>query len=338
MNKNKRKLVIGFITYGKNTARYLPYFLPSLKNSIFKGFKIIAIDNTEEPGSDNIEYINKNYPEIDIEWAGGNIGFARAYNKMINKAMGEGAEYFLALNPDMIVDTRMIENLLKTVKSDKKIGAVQPKILRWDFARLGKTNIIDSLGVSLTRGHYFFDKDQGRIDKGDIKIEEIFGFTGAAALLRVDALRDTSFGNEYFDELMFMYKEDCELSYRLRLAGWKIMLDSSAIAYHDRTIGIVGKNIFCIIKNRKSKSEAVKKWSFLNQRIILAKYKNLPYSFSVKLAIAWVKLKNFIFVLLFEKYLLTEYSKLRKIKKEIKAKRKALKIRVNVKEIEKFMK
>ncbi|MEA3463693.1 MAG: glycosyltransferase, partial [Patescibacteria group bacterium] len=90
-------LIIGFITYGKSTAKYLPYFLPSLKKQTFNNFKIIAFDNTENSDNENINYIKNNHPELEILRAGENIGFARAYNRMINKAVEMNAEYFLAI-------------------------------------------------------------------------------------------------------------------------------------------------------------------------------------------------------------------------------------------------
>ena len=62
------RLYIGFITYGENTAKYLPYFLPSLKNQTFKDFKILAIDNSEIQENDNAKYIKENFSEIDLKW------------------------------------------------------------------------------------------------------------------------------------------------------------------------------------------------------------------------------------------------------------------------------
>lgn len=336
------RVYIGFITYGDSTAKYLPYFLPSLKNQSFKDFKILAIDNSEAADNNNAKYIKSNFPEIDLKWSGENIGFAKAFNLMIGQASAAGAKYFLALNPDMILELIIIEEMLTVMESDDKIAVVAPKILKWDFAVNKKTSQIDNLGLALNNEHRFFDAHQGETDQPDlIDKKEVFGFTGAAALLRLKSLEDVAFDNrsykEYFDELMFMYKEDCDLSYRLRLAGWKIILAPAAVAYHNRAVASKGETNYKIALNRRTKSRLVKQWSFLNQWILLLKLKNLPFSWRVKLATVWYQFKSLIFVLLFEQFLLKEFIKLWRLLPEIKKRRERLKIRVDIKEIEKFM-
>ena len=359
--ENKAKIYIGFITYGELTAKYLPYFLHSLKEQDFKDFKILAIDNSETQENENAKYIRGNLPEVDLKWTGKNLGFAKAFNLMINQAIEAGAEYFLSLNVDMIFEANMVEQLIRAMESTENCAAAQAKILKWDFypiksqdSSLGaqsafngvnnhkKTNQIDSLGLALNKEHRFYDLGQGEIDQLSLaEKKEVFGFTAAAVLLNLKALRDIAFDNgkykEYFEELKFMYKEDCDLSYRLRLAGWKIILAFNAVAYHNRTVAAKGKSNLAIALNRKNKNKAIKQWSFLNQCILLLKLKNLPFSFSVKLATAWYQFKSLIFALLFEQFLFKELIKLWQIRSEIKKRRECLKISVGIREIEKFM-
>lgn len=316
------KVTIGFITYEKNTAKYLPYFLKSIITQSFTNFNILAIDNSNNKENDNSKYIKKNYPQINLRWNSKNIGFSSAYNKMINAAIKNKSEYFLAINPDMILDTDMLKRMVQTIESNKKIGAVSPKILRWDFDNKNKTKIIDSYGLSISKDFCFHDIGQGEKDFKFTDNEKIFGFTGAAVLFRIKALHDIKFKEEYFDELMFMYKEDCDLSVRLYLKKWDIIFEPKAISYHDRTTsndrnGDIGK-----ILNRRNKNKQIKKWSFLNHWIILLKYKNnsnLPVN---KIKIFIYKLKSLAFITIFEPYLLKEFITLFKIKNKIKEKRK----------------
>ena len=336
------RLYVGFITYGELTAKYLPYFLHSLKEQDFKDFKILAIDNSETQENENAKYVRGNLPEVDLKWTGKNLGFAKAFNLMINQAIEAGAEYFLSLNVDMIFEADMVEQLIRVMESTENCAAAQAKILKWDFENHKKTNQIDSLGLALNKEHRFYDLGQGEIDQLSLaEKKEVFGFTAAAVLLNLKALRDIAFDNgkykEYFEELMFMYKEDCDLSYRLRLAGWKIILAFNAVAYHNRTVAAKGKSNLAIALNRKNKNKAIKQWSFLNQWILLLKLKNLPFSFSVKLATAWYQFKSLIFALLFEQFLFKELIKLWQIRSEIKKRRECLKISVGIREIEKFM-
>lgn len=320
------KTTIGFITYGKSTAKYLPYFLSSLKGQTFKDFKIIAFDNTEEAENENTRHIRNNYPEIAIMRTGANIGFARAYNAMIGKAKDLDAEYFLALNPDMILEPDAVEKMVKALEGDSDLGSVCPKILKWSFENNKKTSIIDSCGIVLKSGLRFFDLGQGEIDSKQYDNAEILGPSGAAAMYRMSALEKARYnpphpplakgGDQYFDELMFMYKEDCDLAYRLHLAGYKSKLVADAVIYHDRTAYGKGEGDLRVALNRKNKSRQVKKWAFLHQQIIFIKYWKLQ-SFWNKLAIVWHEIKMIVFILLFEQYLLKELLKLVKLKNEI---------------------
>jgi len=335
-----KKIYVGFITYN-STAKYLPYFLPSLKEQSFKDLKIVAVDNSEEEKNDNLIYIKNNFSEIELKQVGENIGFAKAYNIMINEAVKAGADYFLALNPDMILEPNMIEEILEVIESDDKIAAVEPKILKWDFENKVKTNIIDSYGIICDRKFRFRDNGQGQIDnKVGGKIEEIFGFTGAAVMLNLKALEDIAFDNgknkEYFDELMFMYKEDCDLSLKLRLAGWKIKLADDAIVYHDRTASRVGDSMWQIIKNRTGKKRKIKLWSFFGQWVIVLKYNRVAFSLKTKFYIWWYQFEILAFTILFEQYLLGELIRIWKIRKLIRKRREQLKIRVDISEVEKL--
>ena len=310
------KLVIGFIVYGKLTVKYLPYFLKSVYKQSFRDFQIIAIDNSENKNNSNIEYIEKNYPEIKIEWAGKNIGFARAYNKMIDKAVKIGAEYFLVINPDIILDKNAFKILIDKISLNKNLASVCPKILKWDFENNKKTNIIDTHGIQLKAGLKFIDVGQGEIDDNKFNNIKILGSSGACGLYRLTALKKIKKNNQYFDELMFMYKEDCDLAYRLSLAGYNSECVNNAIVYHDRTVKAKGQGHIKIAINRKSKSKQSKKWSFLHQQIIFIKYWNLQ-NFKNKLAIILYEIKMIIFILLFEQYLLAQFLKLWRLKNNI---------------------
>ncbi|MEA3398527.1 MAG: glycosyltransferase, partial [Patescibacteria group bacterium] len=115
------KLVIGFITYKDMTAKYLPYFLPSLKNQALKDCEIIAFDNSEDQDDLNIKYLHEY--NIAYERAGKNIGFARAYNKLIRQAVDWQADYFLVLNPDMLVEPGAIQRMADALELDENLGS-----------------------------------------------------------------------------------------------------------------------------------------------------------------------------------------------------------------------
>lgn len=342
------KIYVGFITYNDSTAKYLPYFLPSLKSQTYGNLKILAIDNSEAEDNENRDFIKK-FPEINFAWSGGNIGFAKGYNRIIRQAIDCGAKYFLALNPDMVLEQNAVEEMLKVMESDGGIAVVAPKILKWDFENKMKTDMVDSYGVVCDRKFRFRDDGQGQQDnRAGGETKEIFGFTGAAAMFNLEALEDAAYeeekfidgqaqrNKEYFDELMFMYKEDCDLSLKLRLAGWKIKLAGAAVIYHDRTASRVGDSMWQIIKNRTGKKRQIKIWSFWGQWVIVLKYSQLAFSLKTKFYIWWYQLEILAFTILFEQYLLKELIKIWKARKQIRRRKQQLKVRIDIRDMEKL--
>lgn len=308
---NKTKIYIGFITYGKSTVKYLPYFLSSLKKQSFKDFKVLAIDNSESENNENAEFIKKNYPDIDLKWACSNLGFSKAYNLMIRAAVKAGAEYFLAINPDVVLEDDALIKLVEAMDNNSELGSITPKVLKWNFINQEKTNIIDSCGLRLLSGLRFVDYMEGEPDNS-ICEGEIIGASGASAFYRLSALEKVKRNGQYFDELMFMYKEDCDLAYRLFLAGFRSKCVGDSMIYHDRSSGGQGENDLAVVLNRKNKSRQSRQYSFLNQQIIFIKYWH-SQGFLNKIAIIWFEFKMLFYVLFFETYLLKELINLSKI-------------------------
>src|SRR4029450_5509302 len=73
--------------------------------------------------------------------------------------------------------------------------------------------------------------DDGRFDEE----LEVFAVDGAAMVARRSALETIRFEDEYLDENFYAHKEDHDVSWRLRLAGWECWYVPSALAYHART-------------------------------------------------------------------------------------------------------
>ena len=274
------KLAVGFITYNDSSAKYLDYFLPSLQKALAflntAEVAILAFDNSSQDYNHNrlaIEVFNhRQAGRIEYYTKGENLGFSSAYNYLIDKAVKRGVEYFLVINPDLILDPIAIEKLVAALDEDKSLGSVSPKILRWDFANNQLTKQIDSCGIILRPGLKFSDLGQGQIDSGQYDNASILGPSGAAGLYRISALKKVKDEYGYFDKRFFMYKEDCDLVYRLKLAGFKAKLVSSAQVFHDRTAAFYGEGITSFLKNRRALSKQIRAWSFRNQSLIFVKH------------------------------------------------------------------
>lgn len=314
------KIAVGFITYNNDSAKYLPYFLDSLFKALssFKKEDILILvrDNSDNPDNENQGYIkefsSKTEIVIDFKWSGGNIGFSKSYNEMIAAAISWGADSFLMINPDTILKEDSIFKLNQLLFSDDSIASVSPKILRWDFVAKKLTTTIDSCGLLVLPGLRFFDLGQGENDSDQFTGAEILGPSGAAALYKTKSLLDIKDDFGFLDSRMFMYKEDCDLAYRLFLKGFKSIFVSEAIIYHDRTAAVSGKGFLSTFKNRKKKSKLVRSWSFVNQHLLYIKFWGKESLIS-KIRIFFTVILTFFYVLFFERFLLKNYNSVFKL-------------------------
>ncbi|MFA5420494.1 MAG: glycosyltransferase family 2 protein [Patescibacteria group bacterium] len=303
------KLNIGFLTYNLSSFKYLPAFFSSLmgavsflKDNYTVDVKITAVDNSVNfDGNYNYlsDYVSNSFELIK---SGGNIGFAKGFNLIINRAVEESFDIFLVINPDVILEKDSLYKMVNFLNSKSDASSVSPVILRWDFGKKEKSNKIDSLGIGIKPSHKFFDIGQGNYFNNYENLPtEIFGPSGACALFKLDALKKVAYYNgeylEFFDELMFMYKEDIDLSYRLQLASFKSYLVKDAFIYHDRSLSSKTSLIKHVFGFKRDKSRS---WSFLNQLILNYKFSKIKFPLDIKLKFFVRNLLLFFYGFLFE--------------------------------------
>ena len=340
--KHSPKIVGGVLLY--KSIKYLPYFLETLSRQDYANLEIYFCDNNPEEDNEDVKYLKENYPQYKIIRPGINTGFAKGHNILMREGIKNNADFYACLNFDMILEPNCISELLNSLLKSPRVASATCKIKRWDFTQRdnfekGKTNFIDTAGLLVTKEHRFFDRGQGEIDHGQYdEEEEIFGSSGASVMFRVTALEDVAFVNEnnekeYFDELMFMYKEDVDLAYRFQWAGYKCAYNPLALLYHDRTIEIKGKSILGTILGRWNRGRIYKEWSWLNHHIILKKLVDSSYPKETRLKTFWYEFKSFVYILFFEPFLLKNYIKIYKLRNQIKARRDQMKKRIDAKAI-----
>jgi GT2 family glycosyltransferase len=311
---DRPKVVIGFITYGARSRQYLASFLAGLKSQTFTDYQLLALDNSPSDDNANVDFLRQTDGDIKIIKAEKNLGFGAGFNRLIDQAQSLGAEYFLVVNADTVWQPRALELLVTKLDAAPELGSASPKVWRWDFAKQTFTKTIDTCGLRVLSGLHFVDIGQGETDAGQYDTIDILGPSGCAGLFRLRALEQIKEGARgYFDENFFMYKEDCDLAYRLRLKNWPSALVSQAIVYHDRHAAGQGESLAGSLAARQGKSRQVKQWSFYSQHLLLAKYWRYQ-NFWNKVLIIGREILMLAYVLVFEPYLLAELAKIKKLK------------------------
>ena len=97
-------------------------------------------------------------------------------------------------------------------------------------------DVINNVGSALTEDGYGTDRGYLERDEGQYEDEEdVFAWCGAMVLLRTAYLADAGL----FDERLFLYYEDLELSWRGRERGWRYRYVPASVVRHVHTASSV---------------------------------------------------------------------------------------------------
>lgn len=212
---------IGIIIVNWNGLKDTLACLRSLLRDRYPDKNIIVVDNKSSDNSPKI--INKTFPEIEVIENKENLGYAKATNIGIRKALSQGSHYILILNNDVTITPGSLEKLVSRADSDKKIGIVSPKIL-------DPKSRIDSLGVKINFDNGTF-LSIARGKPGNIKIKnrkELEAVAGSCFFVKKEVIKKSGFIPEEY----FFYFEETDFCLAARKSGFRIVLEPGAVVYH----------------------------------------------------------------------------------------------------------
>ena len=207
------------IVLNYNGAGFLGRCLDSLQQQrLDRDWEIVVVDNGSSDGSAELA---RRRQGVRLVEAGRNLGFAGGNNLGLLEARGR---YLVLLNNDAYPRPGFLRALYEAAEAEPRAAAVTTKLLYAD-----RPGVVQNAGVLLLDDGAGVDRGTGQPDDGRFgQREEVFGFCGAGALLRREALVDAG----TFDERFFMYYEDVDLSWRMRLRGWQVLFEPAAVADH----------------------------------------------------------------------------------------------------------
>lgn len=201
------------------------YFLEQCMHSVRKAVKgmdaeIFVVDNNSVDGS--VEMLAEKFPEVKVIENHENLGFSRANNQAIRLAKGE---YILLLNPDTVVEDDTFRKIVAFMDDHPDAGGLGVKMVdgQGKFLPESKRGLptpavafykIFGLSHLFPKSKIFGKYHLGFLNNEKIHIVDIL--SGAFMLLRKTTLEKTGL----LDEAFFMYGEDIDLSYRIKIAGY----------------------------------------------------------------------------------------------------------------------
>lgn len=221
------KLTVSIVNY--NSGLYILDCLKSLEKVKDEAqIKVIVLDNASSDRS--IEDIEKKYKDIEVIKNEKNVGFSKGQNQILKNA---NTEYILILNPDVEIKKDVIKKLLEYIKENKDVGAITSKIILSN----GKMDLTAHRGFPTPWASFlyaFFNNNRlyHLTNRNLDVIHEVDSISGAFFLTRKDILEKVG----YFDEDFFMYGEDIDLCFRIRMAGYKIIYNPEVEVIHHKGI------------------------------------------------------------------------------------------------------
>lgn len=135
-----------------------------------------------------------------------NTGSAKGHNRMGAEC---DSQYMLIMNPDVILAPNIFEKLLEPFKTDEKVGMVEAR----------QTPIEHSKEYNTETG------------------ETDWATTACAVFPKALFDKLNGFDNETF----FLYCDDLDFSWRIRLEGYKIIYQAKAVCFHAKRPSKTGK-------------------------------------------------------------------------------------------------
>lgn len=270
----------------------------------YPNYEVILVDNGSEDNT--VGMVREKFPSVTIIETGENLGFCKGNNIGIEYCLEKGFDYVLLLNSDIKVLPNLINELVKVMLSDSRIGIAGAKNLLMEnpsymWGQYGEV----TWGPLLVRtvGRFKPDRNLNEPPKDVDWVICNACMVSRAALEKVGG----------FDEEFWQCNEDVDWSYRAREAGFRVVyVDRAAIQHKGGSSGdvkrpkrfnygyFIGRNAFVFARKHGTSSQMAKLfvavWSTIFIRILILLYfhgiQTMKKSFGLK---KFILNKNFDF-------------------------------------------
>jgi GT2 family glycosyltransferase len=180
--------------------------------------RLIVVDNNSTDGT--VELL-ESFPEAQVVRLPNNTGFAGGVAAAFPMVQ---SRFVALLNNDAVAEPSWLAMAAAYLERNQAVAAVSSRMLL-----VGQPPRINNAGVVLLTNGYGADRGFGDLDGTAYdQPMEVFGASGGAAVLRTLAVKAVG----GVDPRYFLYYEDTDLCWRLRLAGWRIDYCPDAVVYH----------------------------------------------------------------------------------------------------------
>ncbi len=216
MEETRHKPLVSIIISACNNLNYTKLSIESLyKYSSHLNFELISVNNGSTDGTEDFFNYLPNQKKINISQ---NCGMPKAFNEGLKLVEGD---FTVLLTNDLVLTHNWLDNLLTCAQSDDRIGMVVPVC---NFASyFQQVNLEYSNIQELSQVAEKYNQSDPR------KWEERLRLINYTALMRTSPLKNLGGFDEIYSPYLF---EDDDLSFRIRRAGYKLILARDTYVHH----------------------------------------------------------------------------------------------------------
>lgn len=210
---------VSAVIVSHNSLRWLDACLESLLAQTHQNLEIILVDNASADNS--AAWVKEHFPGVQILPLEELHSLSHAINIGVQASSGD---FFLLLNPDIVIEPDALEYLLKRIQDQPTCAAVAAKL-----KFLWAPGFLNGIGNRVGAFSWGTDNALGHLDLGQFDSwQQVPSVCFAAALISRRAWQTIG----PLDEGFPLYYEDSEWSYRARLLGYTHLAEPRAVVYH----------------------------------------------------------------------------------------------------------
>jgi GT2 family glycosyltransferase len=199
-------------------------------SSVSGSVEIVVVDNRSQDGTADL--VRASFPRVQLLIPPTRGGFARNVNLGLRAVHGR---YVLVLNPDTEVQPDTLGRLAADLDQRPETGVVGPRLVSARGERQRSHRPFPTLGRACLES-LLLDRLLPERNGGDTGSPfPVDWLAGACLLVRREVIEGDAAHPPVglLDERIFLFGEDIEWCYRIRQAGWEVMVDPRlAILHH----------------------------------------------------------------------------------------------------------
>jgi GT2 family glycosyltransferase len=251
-------------------SRAVESFLASTKESTLYLIDNSPVDNFRNKfRHSRIHYIFNNK----------NLGFGAGHNIALRKALLQKSKYHIILNPDVYFEEHVVEKLLRYMEENARVGLLMPKVLYPDGRLQPLCKLLPSPLTLFSRRFLKFNSNL--LHKmnhwyemhftGYNTVMDVPFLSGCFMFLRMETLEKVGL----FDESIFLYTEDTDLTRRIHMHYRTVFYPEATIYHHNQRASY--KSLIIMMHHAFSAIRYFNKWGWfndieretINQRVLL---------------------------------------------------------------------